>query len=68
MHHLRYYWLPAWLALLANDALAAPLATPGDNDLQRQRQEQLLREQRQRLEELAAQFGLCPAQPLQAAR
>ncbi|MGV8195746.1 class II histone deacetylase, partial [Pseudomonas aeruginosa] len=24
--------------------------------------------QRQRLEELAAQFGLCPAQPLQAAR
>ena len=62
MHHLRYYWLPAWLALLANDALAAPLATPGDNDLQRQRQEQLLREQRQRLEELQQLRGKAPSE------
>ncbi|WP_447754795.1 ShlB/FhaC/HecB family hemolysin secretion/activation protein [Pseudomonas nicosulfuronedens] len=62
MPNLRYYWLSAWLAFLATDVLADPFSTPGDNDLQRQRQEQLLREQRQRLEELQQLPGKAPAE------
>jgi hemolysin activation/secretion protein len=62
MPNLRYHWLLAWLALLAADVLADPFSTPGDNDLQRQRQEQLLREQRQRLEELQQLPGKAPTE------
>jgi hemolysin activation/secretion protein len=41
-------------------AQAAPLASPGDRDLQRDRQEQLLREQQKRLDELQQLPGKTP--------
>lgn len=62
MPNLRCYWLPACLFCLATGVLAEPFSTPGDNDLQRQRQEQLLREQRQRLEELQQLPGKTPTE------
>ncbi len=48
--------------LQGSHAVAAPLPTPGDNDLQRQRQEQLLHEQQQRLEELQQLPGKAPTE------
>lgn len=45
-------WLFSLALPFSIGVLAAPLPTPGDRNLQRERQEQLLREQQKRLEEL----------------
>lgn len=52
----------ACLFFVVSAAWAELPASPGDNDLQRQRQEQLLREQQQRLEELQQLPGKAPAE------
>ncbi|MBS9760741.1 hypothetical protein [Pseudomonas mosselii] len=60
-------FLAAGLVLLPLLAGAAPFQTPGDRDLIRDRQENLLQEQRKRLEELqqlpGRQAPQAPAQP-----
>lgn len=45
-------WIHGLILLIPIIADAAPLPTPGDRDLQRGRQEQLLQEQQERLDEL----------------
>lgn len=64
--------LTAGLALLPLLAGAAPFQTPGDRDLIRDRQENLLQEQRKRLEELqqlpGRQAPQAPAQPTEQGR
>ncbi|WP_371231667.1 ShlB/FhaC/HecB family hemolysin secretion/activation protein [Pseudomonas sp. QE6] len=62
MPNLHFHWLLAGLFCLASSVLAEPLASPGDTNLQRERQEQLLREQRQRLEELQQLPGKAPTE------
>lgn len=65
-------FLTAGLALLPLLAGAAPFQTPGDRDLIRDRQENLLQEQRKRLEELqqlpGRQAPQAPAQPAEQGR
>lgn len=60
-------WMLAIACGIALPTVAAPPPSPGDNDLQRQRQEQLLREQRQRLEELQQLPGKAPGEAPAAA-
>ena len=52
MKSIPHYWTLGLALAVVLDVSAAPLTTPGDRDLQRDRQEQLLREQQKRLEEL----------------
>ncbi|PWU25857.1 ShlB family hemolysin secretion/activation protein [Pseudomonas sp. RW407] len=53
MQSISRFWMPGLALAVVLDVSAAPLpTTPGDRDLQRDRQEQLLREQQKRLEEL----------------
>lgn len=67
MHALYRGWMPVLAFCIASASFAAPLPTPGDNDLQRQRQEQLLREQQKRLEELQQLPGKTPSEERPAA-
>lgn len=65
-------WIHGLILLIPVIADAAPLPTPGDRDLQRGRQEQLLREQQERLDELQNLPGKTvpeqPAEPLPETR
>ncbi|MFR0688904.1 ShlB/FhaC/HecB family hemolysin secretion/activation protein [Enterobacterales bacterium AE_CKDN230030158-1A_HGKHYDSX7] len=62
MHRLRHSWLPVAVLFSCATSFAAPPANPGDSNLQRERQEQLLREQQRRLEELQQLPGQAPAE------
>jgi len=67
MHRLRHSWLPAAALFISAATFAAPPATPGDSSFQRERQEQLLREQQRRLEELQQLPGQAPTESAEPA-